>query len=196
MNVELRKDVVDQQSIVREEDEKMEMASIITIPYIQYKLDKASTIIFTTCIVSIILIWYYFDLFSYVKIYPNVIFIFIGSIIFCISQIILQSPEIGSLNFELDMIKIAENMSGVMIGTIILFIVFNKLKIDSKLSSVLIISVICLSFPCFFWGIGRSSNSTSTLRKIKQGFLLLGVTLFISVLIIIVLVNKGGYGNN
>ena len=169
-----------------DQDEFVETKPIYTIPYINYKIDKASFYYYMVMIIVICLTWYMVGIFKYIQKQPNLLIVFIGIIIFCFREMISYDLSIYSTAIESTTVQIVEQMSGVMIGIVVLFVVFNKFNIDKTIQYMLLLSILSLCIPNFHWNIKRDKFGLSNLRLKKQIFLLYGIVMFMTSIILII----------
>ena len=160
---------------------------VYTIPYINYEIDKDTFHYYMILIIVICLTWYSVGIFKYVQKQPRLLFILLGIVIFCLMQMTTQSGIVESSSVELSYLLTVEQMSGLMIGTIVLFLVFNKFNMDKTVQYILLLSILSLCIPNFFWGIKRDNFGLSSLRVKKQVFLLYGIVMFMTSIVIIMI---------
>jgi hypothetical protein len=161
---------------------------VYTIPIINYIIDKEIFKWYVIGIVMLLLTWYFIDISQYINKQPRLIYILLGMIVFCILQMVSDSKQLKDNYKELSSITRVEQMSGIMIGAVILFFVFYKFPNNSKqIRLLLLLSILSLCAPNFYWVINQDNIHIYKLRIKKQIFLLYGVMIFALAIILIII---------
>jgi hypothetical protein len=157
-----------------------------TIRFLGKDIDLKSLYISILAIISSILIWYYTDILSDLIVDNNLLILFSVLIINFIAQIFTSSISAGSITLEQSKLLAVNQINSLLIGTILVFIFIMKIHTDTntKIFSVATILIIMNLLNSMNLSVRKNGSSIRTLRKIKEVFLNISITLFASLVYI------------
>lgn len=163
------------------DDKPLKKASVINIPLLNLDVDKISFTIFTLGIIVIFVIWKSLGLFGLIAKNKFLLVLLVIQVLFFVLQIFISPKEFASVARETERLTIVSQISTVLLGSMVLFVVFkyNFTPIETRT----IMTAIILNCVLFIYvSVENSGNQIRIVRKIKQTILNITAFLFIVVL--------------
>jgi len=141
------------------------------------KFDKNSVIVSFVSFITLNAIFMYFDFFRNGLDNPDVIGVYIVSVMFLIARLMMESDKFGGFVYEQEALYALEQMNSLLLGSLVVILYFGKDAVGHR--KLLLLALAILLLNNLNVAVAEDGDDIKTIRSYKEGALNLSIFLII-----------------